>query len=322
MVTVDRLSVLVTRRLPRRVLDALGAVADVELHDEDTDYPRASLLDRIVGKQALVSMLTDVVDETLLSRAPSLRVVANVAVGYNNIDVAAARAHGVIVTNTPDVLTNSTADLTWALILGITRRVAEGDRLIRAGGWHGWALEFMLGTELANKQIGIVGMGRIGRAVADRAVAFGMRVAFWQRPGAAARDVPSGWTPLALESLLATSDVVSIHVPLISETRHLISGAALGLMKPTAYLVNTARGPVVDELALADALAAGRLAGAALDVFEREPHVPEALRRLENVLLVPHLGSATRETRDAMADLAARNVVAVLTGCPALTPVS
>ena len=320
--TAGRPSVLVTRRLPPRVLHALGAVADVELHDEDTDYPRARLLDRIAGKHALVAMLTDAVDEELLARGTSLRVVANVAVGYNNIDVAAARAHGVVITNTPDVLTNSTADLTWALILGITRRVAEGDRLIRAGGWKGWALEFMLGTELSGKQLGVVGLGRIGRAVAERATAFGMRVSYWQRPGRPPADVPAAWTPLPLDALLAGADVVSIHVPLAADTRHLISVAALARLKPTAYLINTSRGPVVDEGALAEALAAGRLAGAALDVFEREPHVPEALRALENVLLVPHLGSATRETREAMADLAVRNVVAVLTGHPALTPVS
>ncbi len=284
--------------------------------------PRAAILERIRGKQALIAMLTDRVDEELLARGTSLRVVANVAVGYNNIDVAAARAHGVIITNTPDVLTNSTADLTWALILGITRRVTEGDRLIRAGGWHGWALEFMLGTEVRGAELGIVGMGRIGRAVAERAEVFGMRVSYWQRPGRPPRDVPPGWTALSLDELLARADVVSVHVPLAPETRHLISADAIARMKPTAYLINTARGPIVDEAALADALAAGRLRGAALDVFEHEPHVPDALRRLENVLLVPHLGSATRETREAMADLAARNVIAVLAGHPALTPVS
>jgi lactate dehydrogenase-like 2-hydroxyacid dehydrogenase len=260
------------------------------------------------------------VDAELLAHADALRVVANVAVGYNNIDVAAARARGIVVTNTPDVLTDATADIAWALILDITRRVSEGDRLVRAGGWNGWGLEFMLGTSLSGKQLGIVGMGRIGRAVAARGRVFGMRVAYWQRDPS--RPGEPDATPLSLESLLETSDVVSMHVPLNGQTRHLIDAAALARMKPTAYLVNTARGPVVDEAALAVALKERRIAGAALDVFEREPEVHPALLPLENVLLVPHLGSATRETRTAMADLAAQNVIAVLTGGTALTAIT
>jgi glyoxylate reductase len=238
--------------------------------------------------------------------------VANVAVGYDNIDVAAARERGVIVTNTPDVLTGATAELTWALILAIARRVSEGERLIRSGGWKGWALDFMLGTELAGKRLGIVGAGRIGRAVAAKAETFGMQAVFSSR-------APGG---MSLDELLATSDVVSLHVPLRPDTRRLIDRKALARMKRTAFLINTSRGAVVDEEAVVWALQERLIAGAALDVFEREPQVHPGLLTLENVLLVPHLGSATRETRTAMAELAVRNVLAVLNGQPPLTPVA
>jgi glyoxylate reductase len=306
----DRPGVLVTRRLPASVLDWLRAHCDIDLHDADTDLPRSELLRRVAGKQGLLAMLVDVVDAELLAHADRLRVVANVAVGYNNIDVAAARARGIVVTNTPDVLTDATADIAWALILDITRRVSEGDRLVRAGGWKGWGLEFMLGTSLAGKQLGIVGMGRIGRAVAVRGRVFGMRVAYWQRDPS--RPGEPDATPLSLERLLETSDVVSLHVPLNDQTRHMIDAAALARMKPTAYLVNTARGPVVDEAALAVALKERRIAGAALDVFEREPEVHPGLVELENVVLVPHLGSATEETREAMGMLCVEALRAVL----------
>jgi glyoxylate reductase len=240
-----------------------------------------------------------------------------VAVGYNNVDVAAARERGIAVTNTPDVLTQATADLTWALVLAITRRVCEGDRLVRAGGWKGWTLEFMLGTHLAGKQLGIIGMGRIGEAVAIRARAFGMRVAFTSRRELAIEQA----TRLPLDQLLMSSDVISIHVPLTPETRHLIDQRALVRMKRSAYLINTSRGPVIDEAALAWALRDRVISGAALDVYENEPVVHPELLKLKNVVLAPHLGSGTAETRTAMADLAASNVIAVLAGQPPLTPV-
>ena len=240
--------------------------------------------------------------------APQLKIVANVAVGYDNIDVPAVKARGVIVTNTPDVLTEATAELTWALLLSLSRRVAEGDRLIRRGGWTGWALDFMLGTELRGKQLGIVGRGRIGRAVAAKASAFGMTAVF------AKHD-------MSLDELLVSSDVISLHTPGGPETRHIINRRTLARMKRTALLVNTARGSVVDEDALVWALNERLISGAALDVYEREPSVHPGLLTLENVVLAPHLGSATRETRTAMADLAVRNVIAVLSGQPPLTPV-
>ena len=270
------------------------------------------------GKQGVVVLLGDRLDARAIDAGTELKVISNVAVGYDNLDVAYARSKGIVCTNTPDVLTDAVADYTWALILAITRRLGEGERIVRRGEWKGWAFDFMLGTSLAGKQLGIIGAGRIGRAVADRAVAFGMRIAIHSRrpvdwPGAE-------W--MSFDRLLATSDVVSLHVPLTPETRRLIDQRALARMKRTAYLVNTTRGQVVDEAALAWALRERLIAGAALDVFEREPEVHPELLPFENVVLAPHLGSATRETRLAMADLAVRNVIAVLTGQAALTPIA
>lgn len=273
------------------------------------------LQQRLPGKQGLICFLTDRIGADVLDAAPGLRIVANVAVGYDNIDVAAARARGVIVTNTPDVLTGAVAELTWALILAVARRIAEGDRLVRRGGWKGWAFDFMLGTGLQGKQLGIIGRGRIGEAVAARAPAFGMSPVFSARPGRPARSDEQ-----SLDELLLGSDVITLHTPLTPDTRHLIDRRALARMKRSALLVNTARGPVLDEEALAWALRERLIAGAALDVYEREPLVHAALLELDNVVLAPHLGSATRETRTAMAELAVRNVVAVLSGQPPLTP--
>jgi glyoxylate reductase len=258
-----------------------------------------------------MAMVTDRVDREVIEAGRDLRVIANVGVGFNNIDLAAARERGVVVTNTPEVLTGATADLTWALILGITRRIGEGERLVRRGEWGGWAFDQLLGMELRGRQLGIVGYGRIGRAVAERATAFGMAVVHTGRDTGA----------MALDRLLSTSDVVSLHVPLKDDTRHLINQAALARMKRSAYLINTSRGPVVDEAALVWALKNRIIAGAAIDVYEHEPQVHEGLAALENVMMLPHLGSATVDTRTAMADLAARNVIAVLQGRPPLTPV-
>jgi glyoxylate reductase len=248
---------------------------------------------------------------------PQLKIVANVAVGYNNIDVAACRARGVIATNTPDVLTNACGDFTWGLILAVTRRLGEGERVLRAGQWKGWSLDYMLGTELRGKQLGIVGMGRIGRAVAAKAPAFGMIVAY---ADSVAAELPDA-AQMPLDRLLATSDVVTLHCPMTPETKHLINQKALLRMKRTAYLINTSRGPVVDEAALAWALKERIITAAALDVYENEPAVHPELLTLENALLIPHLASATTETRTAMADLAVSNVLAVLNGRPPLTPV-
>lgn len=285
----------------------------------DAAMSRDELLRRSAGKDAIVCLLTDAIDAALLDAAgPQLKVVANVAVGYNNIDVEACRARGVIATNTPDVLTNACADFTWGLILAVTRRLGEGERVVRAGKWGGWALDYMLGMELRGKQLGLVGVGRIGRAVADKAPAFGMTIAYTDQRDA---GIP-GAAPMPLDRLLATSDVVSLHVPMTPETKHLIDQKALMKMKRSAYLINTSRGPVVDEAALAWALKERIIAGAALDVYEKEPEIHPALMSLENALLIPHLASATTETRTAMADLAVSNALAVLNGQPPLTPVT
>ena len=276
---------------------------------EESALGAEQLRERVRDKAGLICVLTDRVDEALLDAAPGLRVVANIAVGYDNIDVRAAAQRGVTVTNTPDVLTEATAELTWALILSAARRLGEGERLVRRGAWKGWAIDFMLGTELRGKQLGIIGRGRIGRAVAARAPAFGMTAVFAKQH-------------MSIDELLVSSDVVSINTSLRPDTRHLIDRRALMRMKRSAILVNTARGPVIDEEALAWALGERLIAAAALDVYEREPIVHEALLTMENVVLAPHLGSATRETRTAMIDLAVSNVVEVLAGRPPLTPVS
>ena len=309
---------LVTRKLPSKVISKLEENCDVDLYVGDKAISRDELLTRVAGKHAIVCLLTDTIDAAVLDGAGAqLKIVANVAVGYNNIDVAACRARGIAVTNTPDVLTNACADFTWGLMLAVTRRLGEGERVVRAGKWGGWALDYMLGMELRGKQLGLVGVGRIGRAVADKAPAFGMSVAYTARRDA---GIPNS-TQMSLDRLLSTSDIVSLHCPMTPETKHLIDQKALTKMKRTAYLINTSRGPVVDEAALAWALKERLIAGAALDVYEKEPEIHAGLMGLENVLLIPHLASATTETRTAMADLAVTNAIAVLNGQPPVTPV-
>lgn len=307
--------VLVTHKIPRAVRATLDEACDVDYNDSTSLAPDA-LQSRLAGKDGVVTVITDAMTAEVMDAAPGLKVISNIAVGVNNIDVAAARARGIVVTNTPDVLTEATADMTWALIMDITRRVSEGDRLVRRGGWKGWSLDFMLGMELRGRQLGIIGYGRIGKAVAARAAAFGLRVVY-----ADPQTAPGG-DAMPIDRLLATSDIVSLHCPLTPETRHLIDQAALARMKRSAYLINTSRGPVVDEAALAWALRERLISGAALDVYEDEPNVHPELLTLENVVLAPHLGSATTDTRTAMADLAVRNVIAVLSGQPPLTPVA
>lgn len=309
--------IAVTRWIPEDAAKILADAGEVKLSAADRPLEPDELRDFVAGSCAIVSTLHDRVDGDLADAAgPGLRIVANVAVGYDNVDVAALAERGVAVTNTPGVLTDATADLTLALILALTRRVGEGERLIRAREPWSFHLGFLLGSSLQGKTLGIVGLGQIGQAVARRAAAFGLRVVHTGRSRAS-----SEFEFLPLEELLRTSDIVSLHCPLTPQTRHLIDAVALRTMKRGAYLVNTTRGPVVDESALADALEAGAIAGAALDVFEREPEVESRLLDRENVVLTPHLGSATIETRTAMAVLAAMNVAAVLGGDAPLTEV-
>lgn len=301
--------IVVARRVPEAALVELRAVGEVWMPKEDRPLERDELKKAVQGASAIVSMLHDRIDASIAEAAgPSLRVVANVAVGYDNIDVPALAERGVLVTNTPDVLTDATADLAFGLLLALTRRISEGDRLLRARQPWSFHLGFMLGTGLQAKTLGIIGPGQIGRALAKRAEAFGMRVVY------SGRSDPK-------EELLRTADVVSLHCPLTPDTRHLIDANALKVMKPSAVLINTTRGPVVDESALADALIAREIAGAALDVFENEPEVEPRLLNLDNVVLTPHLGSATVETRTEMALLATRNVASVLNGDGPINPV-
>jgi glyoxylate reductase len=278
--------------------------------------------DALADAEALLCLLTDRVDADLLGRAPRLRIVANAVVGYEHVDRDACRARGITVTNTPDVLTDATADLAMALILSAARGLPQAERSLRTGEFHGWGFWDYLGADLRGKTLGIFGMGRIGKAVARRAAPFGMRVIYHSRTRLSAADeaaIGAEW--VELDGLISGSDVLSLHAPLTPQTRHAIDADALRRMRPGAYLVNTARGALVDEAALVDALRDGPLAGAGLDVYEREPVVHPGLLELPNVTLLPHVGSATRETRTRMAMLAARNVHAVLTGSPPLTPV-
>jgi glyoxylate reductase len=313
----------VTGRVPEPALEMLRAAGEVRAADAEAPLPREQLLAFVAGADAVLTLLHDRVDAEFLAAAgPQLRCVANVAVGYDNVDLEAAARAGVAVANTPGVLDEATADLALALILAAARRLGEGERLLRSGEPWAWSMSFLLGSDLRDKRLGIVGLGAIGSRVARRARAFGMRIAYnGRRPADPALVAELQAERLELADLLASSDVVSLHCPLTSETRHLIAAPQLAGMKPGAVLVNTARGPVVDEAALVDALRAGPLAAAALDVYEHEPALHPGLLGLDNVTLTPHLGSATVETRRAMAELAARNAIAALRGEALPTPV-
>jgi glyoxylate reductase len=286
---------------------------EVRHRDSETKPTGDEIAEGAPGCPGILTLIRDVIDAALMDRLPELRAIANYGVGYDNIDVAAANVRGIVVTNTPDVLTDATADLAMALLLAVARRLGEGERMVRSGGFHGWTPKLLVGADVTGATLGLVGFGRIAAALGRRAQGFGVRLLHTAR-----REHPEanelGSRRVELDQLLAESDFVSIHVPLSDETHHLIDRAALEKMKPTAYLINTARGPVVDEAALADAVAGGRIAGAGLDVYEREPEVHPGLLKLENVVLLPHLGSATLGTRAAMSRVAAANLIAAVHG--------
>ena len=308
--------VVVTGKIPAVALERLRAEHTVDAWEDESPIARDELLKRVAGTDSIVSLLTEKIDAELLDAAgKQLRSVSNVAVGYNNIDVPACRERNVLVTNTPGVLTDATADIAMALILMSTRRLDEGERVIRAQQPWQWGMFYMLGSSIQGSQLGIVGMGQIGAAVARRARVFGMTIAYTKRSPLDAETAKElNATHMELDELLATSDVVSLHCPYSPETHHLMNASTIGKMKKSAYLINTARGPVVDEEALATALQQGKIAGAGLDVFEKEPTVHQALIGLDNAVLIPHLGSATVETRTAMANLAVTNALEVLSG--------
>jgi len=316
--------IVVTRRIPEPAVEILREAGDVWVSPDDRPLEVSELHEAIAGADVVVTLLHDKVDDAFLDAAgDQLRAVCNVAVGFDNIDVPAATKRGVLVTNTPAVLTEATADLAMTLILAVTRRIGEGERLIRSREPWSWHMFMLLGTGLQGKTLGVVGMGAIGQSLARRAKAFGMDIIYSdarQAPAEVEQDL--GARRVELDELLRTADVVSIHAPLMDETRHLINADTLGLMKESAYLVNSARGPIIDEAALVDALKAGKIAGAGLDVYENEPETHPGLVDLDNVVLLPHLGSATIETRTAMGVLAAENAVLALRGERPKTPVN
>jgi len=315
-------NIFISNVLPDEARALIPRDVAVDYNSGKTGLSKAELISRLRGKDALICHIISTIDDEVLAAAPTVKVVANVAVGYNNIDVAAARRRGVVVTNTPDVLTETTADFAWTLLMAAARRVVEADYFSRSGQWQKWEWDLLWGADIFGKTLGIIGFGRIGRAVARRALGFNMRVLYQDAVRAdAAVERELRATRMDLEPLLAESDFVSLHTPLLPETRHLMGERTLKLMKKSAILVNAARGPVVDEAALVRALKEGWIAGAGLDVFEEEPKIHPGLLPLKNVVLAPHIASASFDTRVAMASLAVRNCLAVLDGKPPLTPV-
>ncbi|HEX8953997.1 MAG TPA: D-glycerate dehydrogenase [Polyangia bacterium] len=307
--------VVVAARLPGRIDEILAGHEVVWPAAGQSELPRAELVAALRDAAGLLALLKTRVDDALVDGAPALRVIANYAVGYDNIDLAATARRGIVVTNTPGVLTDATADLTVALMLAAARRLGEGAAMIREGRWHGWEPEQLPALDLDGAQLGVVGLGRIGQAVARRARGFGVRVVYAQaRPAAPEVEAALGARRVGVDELVATSDIVTLHCPLTPATHHLMNAARIAAMKPRAVLVNTARGPIVDEAALAAALARGHLLGVGLDVFEDEPRVHPALVANARVALTPHLGSSTPATRAAMAELAARSIAEVLAG--------
>ena len=321
--TPSKPRILISRALPEEVVARARSRADVDLHAGNKPLSKTELIARIKGREGLVCLITDTIDSSVLESCPGLKVVSNVAVGFNNIDVTAATKWGVVVTNTPDVLTETTADFAWTLLMATARRVVEADRYVRDGKFTQWEYMVLLGGDVHDKTLGIIGFGRIGRAMARRALGFNMRVLYQDAVAAdpaTERELRATRTDTA--TLLRDSDFVTIHTPLLPDTRHLINAQSLRTMKKTAYLVNASRGPVVDEAALVQALTEGWIAGAGLDVFEEEPKVHPGLMGLSNVVLAPHIASASSDTRINMAALAVDNCLAVLEGQTPPTPVN
>jgi len=307
--------VFVTRKLPEKALEMIKAECDMEINPNDRVLTKKELISAVSDKDGLLCLLTDEIDEEVIDSGRNLRIIANYAVGYNNIDVEAATKRKIPVTNTPGVLTDTTADMAWALIFTIARRVVEADKFIREGMYKGWGPMMFLGGDIYGKTLGVVGLGRIGKSVVRRAKGFDMKVLYFDAFRADEKvEKELGIEYVSLEELLKESDFVSIHVPLLPSTHHLIGETELSMMKKTAYLINNSRGPVIDEEALVKALRDKEIAGAALDVFENEPELSPGLADLENVVLTPHISSASIETRTKMAVMAAENLLAGLKG--------
>lgn len=314
--SISGCKVYVSRPIPEPGLEVLRkASCDFEVKPTDELVSKEELLEKVKGRDALLCLLTEKIDKDIIKAGDKLKIIANYAVGYDNIDVEAATRSGIWVSNTPGVLTETTADMAWALMFSIARRIVEADKFVRAGKFKGWSATMLLGGDVYGKTLGIVGAGRIGVSVAKRAVGFNMRIIYADvRPNLEMESDKIGAKKVDMDTLLKESDFVSIHVPLMPETRHLIGRRSLAMMKPTAYLINTSRGPVVDEEALVEALRNKVIAGAGLDVYEKEPEVHPGLIELDNVVLAPHIASGSVETRGKMAIMAAENVVAALSG--------
>lgn len=307
--------VLIIRKILPEALDYLKEHIDYEIGSSEREPTKEEIIDKIKDKEGLLSLLVDTIDKEVIDSAPSLRIIANCAVGYNNIDTHYAKEKKILVTNTPGVLTETTADLTWALILAVARRIPQADKFTKEKKYRGWELELFLGKEITGKRLGIIGMGRIGKAVASRAQAFRMEIVYFDPHRLSPEDEKKfSASPLPLDELLSSSDIITIHAALTPQTLHLISKEKIELIGKDAILVNAARGPIVDEKALAEALEKRQIWGAGLDVYEREPDIEEKLLTLDNVVLLPHIGSATYETRLKMAMIAARNLVQGLKG--------
>ena len=308
--------IFVTRLIPQEGLEILKECCHIEVSDHDGVIPRSLLLEKVKDSDGLLVLLTDMIDkEVMIAAGKKLRVISNYAVGYNNIDVVEATKRGIMVTNTPGVLTETTADLAWALLMSIARRIVEGDKLVRAGKFRGWEPMLLLGTDIYEATLGLIGFGRIGQAVARRATGFNLKVIYYDKePVSPNIEKELKVSCVNLDELLRKSDFISVHVPLTEETFHLIGQEELNMMKKESYLINTARGPIIDEKALVKALKDGVIRGAALDVFENEPAIEQELMALDNVVIVPHIGSASYRTRTKMAIMAAKNLISALKG--------
>ena len=306
--------VLVTKPVFPEALEFLKSRVTIDANLEDRVLSRKELIERLQGKQGAVTLLTDIMNQEVLESIPDVRVICNIAVGYNNVDVDTASRLGILVSNTPGVLTETTADFAWTLLMAAARRVVEGDSFARSGQWKAWGLQMLLGHDVYGKTLGIIGFGRIGQAVARRAMGFNMTIQYFDSQPVPPEAVPPGVNAVSLKTLLSTSDFISVHVPLLPETTHLLNDETFSQMRPNCIVVNTSRGPVVDEKALARALKSGKIAAAGLDVFEKEPEIATELIGLQNVVLAPHIASASRETRLRMCMMAAENLVAGLRG--------
>lgn len=314
--------VLVTRQIPEAGLSLLRNTCDLDIYPEDGPIPRPLLLEKIPQLDGLLCLLSESIDEELLSKVTRLKVVSNFAVGYDNIDVEAATRRGIVVTNTPGVLTEATADMAWTLLLAAARRVGEGDRIMRTHSFRGWGPLFLLGQDIKGKTLGILGAGRIGSAVARRSTGWDMKIIYYDKNVNQELEDKYFAKKVDLMALIETSDFISIHLPLTAETNHLVNQDNLKKMKKSAVLINTARGPLIDERALVIALREKWISAAGLDVYQDEPRMAEGLAELDNAVLAPHIGSATVKTRDDMAGIAASNLLAVLEGKRPPNPVN